>query len=159
MDTSGRLRLSALGAAKRRRDGRFRAWHRHERLTVAMVLSAALHHIAQRPRRRVVGRRGSSSSWASALPWASCAIEPMPFLSVSVCVGWFCSATHGGGFFFGGMRGCREKEEPRESYVAAGSGEAVRWSRCVWRARLPRASAGAPSPRSQRFARTCLRRR
>ena len=55
MDTSGRLWLSALGAAKRRRDGRFRAWHRHDGLTVAMVLSAALHHIAQRPRRREVG--------------------------------------------------------------------------------------------------------
>ena len=158
MDTSGRLWLSALGAAKRRRGGQFRAWHRHERLTFATVLATALHHIALRRRRRVVGRRESSSFWASALTWASCAIEPVPFLSVSVCVGWFCWATHEG-VFFGGMRRCREKEEPRESYMAAGSGEAVRRSRCVWRARLPCASAGAPSPRSQRFARTCLKRR
>ena len=117
MDTSGRLWLSALGAAKRRRGGQFRAWHRHERLTFATVLATALHHIALRQRRRVVGRRGSSSFWASALTWASCAIEAVPFLSVSVCVGWFCSATHEGGFFFCGMRGCREKEEPRESWL------------------------------------------
>ena len=36
------------GAAARRRDRRLRAWHRHERMTVAMELATALHHSAQR---------------------------------------------------------------------------------------------------------------
>ena len=39
-----------VGAAKRRRDRWLRAWHRHEQLTVAMELGAALHHSAQRPK-------------------------------------------------------------------------------------------------------------
>ena len=39
-----------VGAAKRRRHRRLRAWHRHEQLTVAMELAAALHHSAQRPK-------------------------------------------------------------------------------------------------------------
>ena len=39
-----------VGAAKRRRDRRLRAWHPHEQLTVAMELAAALHHSAQRPK-------------------------------------------------------------------------------------------------------------
>ena len=38
----------AAGAAKRRRDRRLRAWHRHVRTTVAMELATALHHGAQR---------------------------------------------------------------------------------------------------------------
>ena len=36
-----------VGAAKRRRDRWLLAWHRHERLTVAMELGTALHHSAQ----------------------------------------------------------------------------------------------------------------
>ena len=36
------------GAARRRRGRQVRAWHRHERLTVAMELATALHHSAQR---------------------------------------------------------------------------------------------------------------
>ena len=36
------------GAAKRRRDRRLRAWHRHVRTTVAMELATALHHSTQR---------------------------------------------------------------------------------------------------------------
>ena len=39
-----------VGASKRRRDRRLRAWHRDEQLTVAMELAAALHHSAQRPK-------------------------------------------------------------------------------------------------------------
>ena len=42
--------MSERGAAARRRERRLRAWHRHERLTVAMELATALHHSAQRPR-------------------------------------------------------------------------------------------------------------
>ena len=38
----------SAGAAKRRRDRRLRAWHRHVRTTVAMELATALHHSAQR---------------------------------------------------------------------------------------------------------------
>ena len=38
------------GAARRRRERRLRAWHRHVRTTVAMELATALHHSAQRPR-------------------------------------------------------------------------------------------------------------
>ena len=48
----------AAGAAKRRRDRRLRAWHRHVRTTVAMELATALHHSAQRvevPREGVEG--------------------------------------------------------------------------------------------------------
>ena len=36
------------GAAKRRRERRLRSWLQHERMTVAMVLSEALHHSAQK---------------------------------------------------------------------------------------------------------------
>ena len=36
-----------VGAAKRRRDRQFRAFRRHEQLTVRMELAAALHHSAQ----------------------------------------------------------------------------------------------------------------
>ena len=39
-----------VGAAKRRRDRRLRAWRRRVRLAVAMELAAALHHSAQRPK-------------------------------------------------------------------------------------------------------------
>ena len=35
------------GAAWRRRERQLRAWHRHERMTVAMELATALHHSAQ----------------------------------------------------------------------------------------------------------------
>ena len=35
------------GAARRRRGRQLRAWHRHERMTVAMELATALHHSAQ----------------------------------------------------------------------------------------------------------------
>ena len=50
----------AAGAAKRRRDRRLRAWHRHVRTTVAMELATALHHSAQRvevPREGVEGEQ------------------------------------------------------------------------------------------------------
>ena len=46
------------GAAWRRRERQLRAWHRHERMTVAMELATALHHSAQRveaPREGVEG--------------------------------------------------------------------------------------------------------
>ena len=48
------------GAAKRWRDRRLRAWHRHVRTTVAMELPTALHHSAQRvevPREGVEGEQ------------------------------------------------------------------------------------------------------
>ena len=35
------------GDARRRRDRRLWAWHRHVKLTVAMELATALHHSAQ----------------------------------------------------------------------------------------------------------------
>ena len=38
----------SAGAAKRLRDRRLQAWHRHVRATVAMELATALHHSAQR---------------------------------------------------------------------------------------------------------------
>ena len=38
---------ASSGAAKRRRDRRLRAWHRHVKMTVAMVLAMALHQSAQ----------------------------------------------------------------------------------------------------------------
>ena len=34
------------GCARRRRERQHRAWHRHERMTVAMELAVALHHSA-----------------------------------------------------------------------------------------------------------------
>ena len=46
--------MAERGATVRRRERRFRAWHRHERLTVAMELTTALHHSAQRPGKKVV---------------------------------------------------------------------------------------------------------
>ena len=52
-----KLKRSAMaerGAAVRRRERLLRAWHRHERLTVAMELATALHHSAQRPGKKVV---------------------------------------------------------------------------------------------------------
>ena len=42
------------GAAKRRRDRRLRAWHRHVKMTVAVEVATALHHSAQ-PAGPVVG--------------------------------------------------------------------------------------------------------
>ena len=39
-----------VGAAQRPRERGLRAWHRHERWTVAMELAIALHHSAQRPK-------------------------------------------------------------------------------------------------------------
>ena len=50
--------LTGSGAAKRRRDRQFRAFHRHEMLSVKMALATALHHSAQRvevPREGVEG--------------------------------------------------------------------------------------------------------
>ena len=44
---SCRAMSDSAGAAKRRRDRRLRAWHRHVRMTVAMELATALHHSAQ----------------------------------------------------------------------------------------------------------------
>ena len=55
VSTSGETQAVAMaeracGAAARRRERQLRAWHRHERLTVAMELATALHHSAKRPR-------------------------------------------------------------------------------------------------------------
>ena len=47
--------LAGSGAAKRQRQ--LQAWHRHVRAAVAMELSTALHHSAQRPSRVVEGPR------------------------------------------------------------------------------------------------------
>ena len=44
------------GAARRRRERRLRAWHRHVQTAAAAELATTLHHCAQRPRTRVVGR-------------------------------------------------------------------------------------------------------
>ena len=44
MDLNGRPMADRAGAAKRRRERRLRSWLRHERMTVAAELSAALHH-------------------------------------------------------------------------------------------------------------------
>ena len=44
MDLNGRPMADRGGAAKRRRERRLRSWLRHERMTVAAELSAALHH-------------------------------------------------------------------------------------------------------------------
>ena len=44
MDLNGRPMADRTGAAKRRRERRLRSWLRHERMTVAAELSAALHH-------------------------------------------------------------------------------------------------------------------
>ena len=44
MDLNGRQMADCAGAAKRRRERRLRSWLRHERMTVAAELSAALHH-------------------------------------------------------------------------------------------------------------------
>ena len=46
--------VGRVGAAKRRKYRQFRAFHRHEQLTVRMELATALHHSAQRPKSRVV---------------------------------------------------------------------------------------------------------
>ena len=43
------------GAARRRRERRLRAWHRHVQTAAATEQATALHHCAQRPRTRVVG--------------------------------------------------------------------------------------------------------
>ena len=40
--------VAGPAAARRRGDRQLRAWHRHVKLTVAMELSTALHHSAQR---------------------------------------------------------------------------------------------------------------
>ena len=50
----------ASGATVRWRERRLRAWHRHERMTVAMELATALHHSAQpveAPREGVEGEK------------------------------------------------------------------------------------------------------
>ena len=86
--------LAGSGAAKRRRECQLRAWHRHERKTVAMELATALHHSAQwveapregvegekyyaprRPKPPLPGKRPSSlvegaaagKSWAAQMP-------------------------------------------------------------------------------------------
>ena len=44
MDLNGWPMADRAGAAKRRRERRLRSWLRHERMTVAAELSAALHH-------------------------------------------------------------------------------------------------------------------
>ena len=46
-----------VGAAKRRRERRLRQWHRHERMTVAVALAEATHHVA--PRRPKTARAES----------------------------------------------------------------------------------------------------
>ena len=52
-----RRKGGGVGSAPRRRDRQFRAFRRHEQLTVRMELAAALHHLAQ----RVEGRGGRES--------------------------------------------------------------------------------------------------
>ena len=47
MQCHGDLAGRGVGSARRRRERRLRAALRHEQQTVAMVLSAALHHSAQ----------------------------------------------------------------------------------------------------------------
>ena len=49
------------GAAKRRRERRLRSWLRHERMTVAAELSAALHHSRGGGREQYVGLRAQKS--------------------------------------------------------------------------------------------------
>ena len=49
------------GSARRRRDRRLRSWLRHERMTVAAELSAALHHSRDGERELYVGLRVQKS--------------------------------------------------------------------------------------------------
>ena len=61
MDLNGRPMADRAGAAKRRRERRLRSWLRHERMTVAAELSAALHHSRDGGREQYVGPRAQKS--------------------------------------------------------------------------------------------------
>ena len=53
----GERDVSGVGSARRRRERRLRAFHRHEAMSVRLALASALHHSAQRvevPREEVV---------------------------------------------------------------------------------------------------------
>ena len=60
----------ASGAAKRRRERLLRSWLRHERMTVAAELSAALHHCRDGEQVSRVGPRAqkTDSSWGGRRP-------------------------------------------------------------------------------------------
>ena len=62
--------VARTGAARRRRERRLRSWLRHERLTVAAELSAALHHSRDGEQVSHVGLRAqkTDSSWGGRRP-------------------------------------------------------------------------------------------
>ena len=62
--------VARTGAAKRRRERRLRSWLRHERMTVAAELSAALHHSRDGEQVSRVGLRAqkTDSSWGGRRP-------------------------------------------------------------------------------------------
>ena len=53
------------GSPRRRRERRLRSWLRHERMTVAAELSAALHHSRGGGREQYVGLRAQKSDSAA----------------------------------------------------------------------------------------------
>ena len=72
----------ASGAAKQRRERRLRSWLRHERMTVAAELSAALHHSRDGGQVSRVGLRAQKTAARS--PCAACprstGLPPLPDL-------------------------------------------------------------------------------